>query len=124
MPMEESISRAASRIWPSGSITSTFRSGRRSSGSWTWVFSRSSVTWKALPCPGALATSIIPSIALTMCLVMVRPRPEPAAFRTRVESSRTKGSKIFSCSSGDIPAPLSFTTIWVRMYAPPLGDGS
>ena len=55
-----------------------------------------------------------PSMASTMYLVMVMPRPVPSIFRTRLLSSRTKDSKIRFWNSSLMPMPVSRTQKWVR----------
>ena len=91
----------------SSSTTSMAQLGSTMSASGISAFSISRATWKEVPSPGALVTSMRPPMASTMYLVMAMPRPLPSVFRTRVLSSRTKDSKMCSLNSWVMPMPLS-----------------
>ena len=66
---------------------------------------------KVVPRFSRLLTLIFPSISSTSCLQMARPRPVPPYFRVVVESACSNGTKIRPRFSGEIPMPVSCTSI-------------
>ena len=71
-------------------------------------------TVKVLPRPGVLATSMVPPCAAAIDWAIHKPRPAPPPCDF-ASADRKKRVKIFSCSTGLRPIPVSAT---LKSYLP------
>ena len=71
--------------------------------------SNRTVKVKVLPRPGVLRTLIVPPISPASRAAMVRPSPVPPYRRVIELSACSNAWKIFRCTSGAMPMPVSST---------------
>ena len=69
-----------------------------------------SSTVNVAPCPGVLATEMVPPWASTVAWQIASPRPVPQVSRPRAASARVKRSNSVGKIAGSMPSPESATS--------------